>query len=124
MLFRMSPLLCSAVRLCGRICRGQQQACSHLNEKSQRELTKYIQDFFLSYRSQHEILYLNDTYASHIKQCQFQPQKVFTFTFMHLADAFIQSDLQYIQAIHLYCQYVCMFPGNRTHNLCAANAML
>ncbi len=28
----------------------------------------------------------------------------FTFTFMHLADAFIQSDLQ---AIHLYCQYVC-----------------
>ncbi len=26
---------------------------------------------------------------------------------MHLADAFIQSDLQYIQAIHLYCQYVC-----------------
>ncbi len=30
-----------------------------------------------------------------------------TFTFMHLADAFIQSDLQCIQAIHLYCQYVC-----------------
>ncbi len=29
------------------------------------------------------------------------------FTFMHLADAFIQSDLQCIQAIHLYCQYVC-----------------
>ncbi len=31
----------------------------------------------------------------------------FTFTYMHLADAFIQSDLQCIQAIHLYCQYVC-----------------
>ncbi len=30
-----------------------------------------------------------------------------TFTFMHLADAFIQSDLQCIQAIHLYCQYMC-----------------
>ncbi len=29
------------------------------------------------------------------------------FTFTHLADAFIQSDLQCIQAIHLYCQYVC-----------------
>ncbi len=28
-------------------------------------------------------------------------------TCMHLADAFIQSDLQCIQAIHLYCQYVC-----------------
>ncbi len=28
-----------------------------------------------------------------------------TFTFMHLAAAFIQSDLL-IQAVHLYCQYV------------------
>ncbi len=28
-------------------------------------------------------------------------------TFTNLADAFIQSDLQCIQAIHLYCQYVC-----------------
>ncbi len=26
---------------------------------------------------------------------------------MHLADAFIQSNLQCIQAIHVYCQYVC-----------------
>ncbi len=31
---------------------------------------------------------------------------LFTFTIMHLADAFIQSDLQCIQAIHLYCQYM------------------
>ncbi len=31
----------------------------------------------------------------------------FTFTFMHLSDAFIQSNLQCIQAIHLYCQYMC-----------------
>ncbi len=46
---------------------------------------------------------------------------VLSFTFMHLADAFIQSDLQCTQAIH-FCQYV--FPGNRTNNLCAANAML
>ncbi len=30
-----------------------------------------------------------------------------TFTFMHLSDAFIQSDLQYVQVIHLYCQYMC-----------------
>ncbi len=30
-----------------------------------------------------------------------------TFTFMHLADAFIQSNLQCIQVIHLYCQHVC-----------------
>ncbi len=41
---------------------------------------------------------------------------------MHLADAFIQSDLQCIQDIHLFS--VCEFPGNWTHNLCAANAML
>ncbi len=33
--------------------------------------------------------------------------KIITFTFMHLADAFIQSDFQSIQAIHLYFQYVC-----------------
>ncbi len=26
---------------------------------------------------------------------------------LHLPDAFIQSDLQCIQAIHLYCQFVC-----------------
>ncbi len=26
---------------------------------------------------------------------------------LHLSDAFIQSDLQCIQAIHLYCQYLC-----------------
>ncbi len=32
---------------------------------------------------------------------------LYRFTFMYLADAFVQSDLQCIQAIHLYCQYVC-----------------
>ncbi len=42
---------------------------------------------------------------------------------MHLADALIQSDLQYIQVIHFLS--VCVFPGNWTHDLCAAaNAML
>ncbi len=30
-----------------------------------------------------------------------------SFAFTYLADAFIQSDLPCIQAIHLYCQYVC-----------------
>ncbi len=35
---------------------------------------------------------------------------VYYYTFMHLADAFIQSDLQYIQAIHVLS--VCVFPGN------------
>ncbi len=41
---------------------------------------------------------------------------------LHLADAFIHSNLQCIQHIHVFS--VCVFPGNRTHNLCAANAML
>ncbi len=41
---------------------------------------------------------------------------------MHLADAFIQRDLQCIQVIHFLS--VSVFPGNRTHNLYAANAML
>ncbi len=44
------------------------------------------------------------------------------FIFMHLADAFIQSDLQSIQVIHVLSG--CVFPGNWTHNLCAAKAML
>ncbi len=35
---------------------------------------------------------------------------IFTFTFMHLADAFIQSELQSIQAI--YFLSVCVFPGS------------
>ncbi len=42
---------------------------------------------------------------------------------MHLADAFIQSDLQYIQAIHLFYQYVCSL-GIEPTTFCAANAML
>jgi len=48
---------------------------------------------------------------------------VFIFTFMHLADAFIQSDLQ------LHSGYtfslVSVFPGNRTHSLlcCWRNAL-
>ncbi len=41
---------------------------------------------------------------------------------LHLPDAFIQSNLQCIQVIHFLSLHV--FPGNRTYNLCAANAML
>ncbi len=47
----------------------------------------------------------------------------FTFTFMHLADAFIQSDLQCIQAIHFFYHYVCSL-GIEPTTFCAANAML
>ncbi len=47
----------------------------------------------------------------------------FAFTFMHLADTFIQSDLQCIQAIHFFYQYVCSL-GIEPMTFCAANAML
>ncbi len=46
-----------------------------------------------------------------------------TFTFMHLSDAFIQSDLQCIQVIHCFCQYVCSL-GIEPTTSCAAIAML
>ncbi len=42
---------------------------------------------------------------------------------MHLADAFIQSDLQSIQATHFFCQYVCSLEIEPT-TFCAANAIL
>ncbi len=47
----------------------------------------------------------------------------FTFTFMHLADAFIQSDLQLHSGYTI--SLVCVFPGNQTHNLlrCWRNAL-
>ncbi len=42
-------------------------------------------------------------------------QLILTFTFMHLADAFIQSDLQLHSGYTFSLVHV--FPGNRTHNL-------
>ncbi len=53
---------------------------------------------------------------------EFTLSLIFTFTFMHLADAFIQSDLQLHSGYTFLSVYV--FPGNRTHNLCTADAML
>ncbi len=60
-------------------------------------------------------------YKSVLQESQTSLGGSFTFTFMHLADTFIQNDLQSIQVIHFLS--VCVFHGNRTHNLCAANAM-
>ncbi len=39
------------------------------------------------------------------------------------ADAFIQSDLQGIQGIHFFCQYVCSL-GIEPTTFCTVNAML
>ncbi len=57
--------------------------------------------------------------SPHMLDTIWAKQVYLTFTFMHLADAFIQSDLQCIQAIHflfIFYQYVCS-PGNWTHDL-------
>ncbi len=46
---------------------------------------------------------------------------------MHLADAFIQSDLHCIQVTVFFFFYILSalaFPGNRTHDLGVASAML
>ncbi len=49
----------------------------------------------------------------------------FKFTFMHLADAFIQSDLHSIQVtVFTFFLSALAFPGNRTHDLGVASAML
>ncbi len=37
--------------------------------------------------------------------CIFLCVRDMVFTFMHLADAFIQSDLQCIQSIHFFCHF-------------------
>ncbi len=47
-----------------------------------------------------------------------------SFTFMHLADAFIQSDLHCIQVTVFTFLSALAFPGNRTHDLSVASAML
>ncbi len=46
------------------------------------------------------------------------------FTFMHLADAFIQSDLHCIQVTVFYILSALAFPMNRTHDIGVASAML
>ncbi len=58
-----------------------------------------------------------------ISQRQGRQQNIYIYA---LADAFIQSDLQCIQAIHYYLffyQYVCSL-GIEPKTFCAANAML
>ncbi len=46
------------------------------------------------------------------------------FTFMHLADAFIQSNLHCIQVKVSTFLSALAFPGNRTHDLGVASTML
>ncbi len=61
--------------------------------------------------------------SSEVNSGLFLSARLLTFTFMHLADAFIQSDLQLHSGYTFLSVYV--FPGNRTHNLlrCWHNAL-
>ncbi len=61
-------------------------------------------------------------FRKHLSQYITKASALVFVTFMHLADTFIQSDLQCIQVI--YVLSVCVLPGNWTHDLCPANAML
>ncbi len=72
------------------------------------------------------VLYVGSGLASSLLRCSVisdllkgfsvsVPDSYFTFTFMHLADAFIQSDLQLHSGYTFSLVWV--FPGNRTHNL-------
>ncbi len=45
------------------------------------------------------------------------------FTFMHFSRRFYPKRLT-VHSGYTFVLSVCVFPGNRTHNLCAANAML
>ncbi len=69
-----------------------------------------------SSRSKKKLVWLEEfAFLISIVRNQEESKLWITFTFMHLADDFIQSDLQ------LHSGYtfslVCVFPGNRTHNL-------
>ncbi len=56
-----------------------------------------------------------------LQTSQISPKLSYTFTCMHLADTFLQSDLQFIQAMHFL--YVCSL-GIEPTTFCTANAML
>ncbi len=67
------------------------------------------------------VLWIDDSYFS---RKQLFEVKIFTLH-LHLADAFIQSDLHCIQVtFFFYILSALAFPGNRTHDLGVASAML
>ncbi len=68
--------------------------------------------------------HLDNVYNVHMPKFSCYMIYVFTFTFTHLADAFIQSDLHCIQVTVSTFLSALAFPGNRTHDLGVASAML
>ncbi len=47
-----------------------------------------------------------------------------SLTFIHLADAFIQSNLKSFLDLHFISVCVCVFSGNQTHDFDVASARL
>ncbi len=85
--------------------------------------TKYSMDIFAPCSSPTLLIGISSMTRKHKVPVSEMWKNLLTFWHLHLSDTFIQSDLQCIQAIH-FCLSLHVFPGNRTHNLCSANAML
>ncbi len=75
--------------------------CKNLTDK-QKCLCEFVFRYFTINRENENKLYCQ--VCLHIQGICYSDRNMnagYTFTFMHLADAFIQSDLQYIQVMHV-----------------------
>ncbi len=90
--------------------------CKNLTDK-QKCLCEFLFRYFTINRENENTFYCQ--VCLHIRGICYSDRNMnagYTFTFMHLADTFIQSDLQYIQ--------VMCYLGIEPTTFCAANAML
>ncbi len=74
-------------------------------EKSRREETKEEKEILTDTRRDQVIIIVS------------LQTIIIMFTFMHLADAFIQSDLQLHSGYTFLISILYVFPGDQTHNL-------
>ncbi len=90
-------------------------------------ILNYIDDWLILAQSEQLAVWHWDAVLAHMKDLGLRLEPCtglkYTFTFMHLADAFIQSDLQLHSGYSFSLVHV--IPGNRTHNLlrCWLNAL-
>ncbi len=72
------------------------------NRKKQKWMCEFVFRYFTINRENENKLYCQ--VCLHIRGICYSDRNMnagYTFTFMHLADAFIQNDLQYIQVMHV-----------------------
>ncbi len=75
--------------------------CTNLMDK-QKCMCEFVFSYFSIHRENENTFYCQ--VCLHIRGLCYSDRNMnagYTFTFMHLADAFIQSDLQYIQVMHV-----------------------